>query len=145
MSTVLVLGGVGEQEILQLSTLTLAEVKFALLEAIVPLSQLKTMLSPESEVKVIEVAVQLDISWANRSIEVMPSMANTPSVRTKEIAEAFLDPRKAPNKSKLPIVARMANIPTATTGSTKVNPFFVIKVPVPAIYDFVLIIAWVDS
>ena len=119
MSTVLVLGGVGEQEILQLSTLTLAEVKFALLEAIVPLSQLKTMLSPESEVKVIEVAVQLDISWANRSIEVMPSMANTPSVRTKEIAEAFLDPRKAPNKSKLQIVARMANIPTATTVSTR--------------------------
>lgn len=38
-STVLVLGGVGEQEILQESTLTLVEVSLALLEAILPPSQ----------------------------------------------------------------------------------------------------------
>ena len=122
ISTVAVLGGVGEQAMVQLSTLTLFEVKLALLEEICPLSQAKTILSPDRAVKVIEVAVQAEISWAKRSIEIIPSIANVPSVLTNEIAEAFLAPRSEPNSNKLPIVASMAKIPTATTVSTNVKP-----------------------
>lgn len=61
-STVLVFGGVGEQAMVQASTLTLVEVNRALFEAILPLSQVYIMLSPDREVKVTDVAVQAEIS-----------------------------------------------------------------------------------